>query len=166
MKNIEAILAFRKEVASEAGPQDSLFGAPQASVLTLEPAPDAGLIEKLVWEKELLGLYVSGHPLDAYQDKLKGKPDIFQTKHEMHAGVTTVVAGLIEEVRTVMTKKGDRMAFVRISDYKDVMECVCFPEIYTTNRPILIEGSCALFKGKVSLRNGEKSMVVDAIKQL
>jgi DNA polymerase-3 subunit alpha len=166
MKNVEAILAFRKEVSSEAGPQDSLFGAPQASTLKLQEAPDVGLIEKLVWEKELLGLYVSGHPLDAHQDKLKGKPDIYQTKHEMHAGITTVIAGLIEDVRTVLTKKGDRMAFVKISDYRDDMECVCFPEIFMSNRVHLNAGSCALFKGKISVRNGAKSMVVDAIKVL
>ena len=165
LHNLDEILSFRKEITTDAA-QDSLFGSSQSSTLTLEDAPEATLSQKLVWEKELLGLYISGHPLDAFQTQLKGKADIYATKHELHAGITTVVAGLIDEVRTVITKKGDRMAFVRISDYRDTMECVCFPEIFMNNRVHLNSGTCVLFKGKVSNRNGEKSMVVDAVKVL
>ncbi len=114
----------------------------------------------------MLGLYISGHPLDAHYALLKGKADIAETKRTLPNGATTVLAGLINEVRTVLTKKGDRMAFVKISDYKDSIECVCFPEIFLSNRTLLAEGTCALFKGKVSTRNGEKSMTVEAIKPL
>lgn len=165
LKNLEELLSFRKEITADSN-QDSLFGSSQSSTLNLIEAPDSSLTEKLVWEKDLLGLYVSGHPLDAFKTQLQGKPDIHATKHDMHVGVTTVIAGLIEDVRTILTKKGDRMAFVRVSDYTDTIECVCFPEVFLNSRAHLNVGTCALLKGKISSRNGEKSILVEAVKPL
>ena len=124
------------------------------------------LEDKLAYEKELLGLYISGHPLDAHRDKLVGKQDIASTKDSNFAGTMTVVAGLIENIHTIITKKGAKMAFVRISDYSDSLEVVIFPEIFDTYKERLVLDKCVLIKGKVSIRDGEKSFMAEAIKFL
>jgi DNA polymerase-3 subunit alpha len=165
LHNIETLTSFHREVHAPASAQDSLFGATVVT-LTLEPWPASSLTEMLVWEKELLGLYVSGHPLDDHRSKLVGKPTIADTKHRMHAGISTVIAGLVEDVRTILTKKGDKMAFVKMSDYTDGIESVFFPEAFAKAKDVLVPGSCIMIKGKVSNRNDEKSFMADAAKKL
>ncbi len=166
--NLDTILQYHKEEHNKPQDQDSLFdtaeSAPQE--VRLKDAPEMPLEDKLLYEKELLGLYVSGHPLDAHKDKLEGKQDIASTKNSPHSGTTTVVAGLIENVHTIITKKGAKMAFVRISDYSDSLEVVMFPEVFDTYKERLVTDKCVLIKGKVTTRDGEKSFMADALKFL
>jgi DNA polymerase-3 subunit alpha len=166
LANLDELLSFHKEAVSEGGPQDSLFGNLGGGTLTLKDAPDAPAMDKLTWEKELLGLYVSGHPLDLHTAKITGKATLYDTKHKMHLGVSTVIFGLVETVRTLITKKGDRMAFVKISDYTDSVEIVFFPEAFERSKQLLVPGTCILVKGKMTDRNGEKSFMADAAKLL
>lgn len=168
LANLEAIQTFYKETHAIAGPQDSLFGGDDtsASQLLLKPADDISLTQSLIWEKELLGLYISGHPLDAYKTTISGKATINDAKIKLHAGVTTVIPALVETVRALLTKKGDRMAFVKLSDYTDSVEAVCFPEVFTAGKDALVAGTCVLVKGKITNRNGEKSFMVEAIKKI
>jgi DNA polymerase-3 subunit alpha len=70
----------------------------------------------LQWEKELLGLYVSGHPLDRFKQKLAKSPATLTQLKQQHVGITAVAAGMIEDVRMILTKNGDQMAFVKIVD--------------------------------------------------
>jgi DNA polymerase-3 subunit alpha len=169
LANLATILQYHKEEHGKPEGQDSLFGMMETSTnsdIVLADAPEMGLEEKLGYEKELLGLYISGHPLDAYEEKLKDRRDIITTKEEVKPKTTVVIAGLIEDVHTIITKKGDKMAFVRLADYKDTFEVVVFPKVYEDYHERLLVDKCVLIKGKVSVRDGEKSFMADAIKPL
>ncbi len=77
-----------------------------------------------------------------------------------------MVAGIIEDIRAITTKKGDNMAFVKLSDYSDTLETVVFPRTMTEFKNLLIKDKCVAVKGKVSLRNGETTLIVDKMKEL
>jgi DNA polymerase III subunit alpha len=165
--NIDHLLSYSKESQEQKG-QDSLFGTlPDTDTLTLLPSTPITQAEKLSWEKELLGLYISGHPLDPHKEKLKRRgKTISEIKKETKEGVTTVLGGMIEEMRPVITKSGERMAFGKIADYDDFIEVVFFPRIYTEHKDLLEPEKCIALKGRLSTRNGEKSIVAEAVKAL
>lgn len=169
LMHIESLLDFHRETASS-GAQDSLFGALQeaAPVLRLpEDASETSLKDKLAWEKELLGIYVSGHPLDAHTDKTeKASYSISKILDEGTAGMSVIVPVLIEDVRTILTKSGDKMAFVKVSDKTGGIEAVVFPKLYKVQSDHLQSGSCLLVKATISKRNGETSLAVDDLKPL
>ena len=165
--NLENLLAYnREQIAGKESSQDSLFGGlSEVNNLSLTPAPEATMIQKLLWEKELLGVYVSGHPLEAHSAETDKRPKIAQVK-EGYKGTTVVTTGLIETVKELLTKKGDRMAFIKLSDQKDSIETVAFPETYNTNKELFEVGTCVAIKGKLNFRNDEPSILIDKVKKL
>ncbi len=170
--NIEEMLSFHRSLMEEQNKGSfSLFeGMDDAPVarLVMKNTPPASKQQSLAWEKELLGLYVSGHPLDQYKDRLERiGASIKKIKDNPRAGVTTVIAGIVEDVREIYTKKGnDKMAFLRIKDLEEVMECVVFPKTFLEARKFCSTEQLLLIKGKISERNGEISMIVDKIQEL
>ena len=168
-ENLDTLLAFNKEhVAGKEANQDSLFGGLSTSIntLVLTDASDVSLEQKLLWEKELLGVYVSGHPLDRFKEELAKRSTIQQIKNDGRNGIPVVTAGMIETVRELLTKKGDRMAFIQLTNHTDTIEMVAFPEVFQTNREFLTPGSCVAVKGKLNIRNDEPSILVDKLKLL
>ncbi|MDP2650344.1 MAG: DNA polymerase III subunit alpha, partial [bacterium] len=165
--NIDLLVEFQRETHSRPEGQNSLFaGAAAAPSLTLPKGKDIDHTQQLAWEKELLGLYVSGHPLDAHDGKLKGKPNIADIKHKTREGVQTVIAGIVTEHKTILTKSGEKMSFVRIADKSDVIEAVAFPRVLKEYGNLLEPDSCVLVKGRLSRRNGDVSFIAEAVKQL
>lgn len=162
------LLKYSKDFALKPKEQDSLFGADDSvNEITLEKTAPATMEEKLVWEKELLGLYISGHPLDKFSKQLsKSKTNLSKVKKEYLEGVITVVAGIVEECKMILTKKGDKMAFVRLSDFSGSLEVVVFPKIYEKFADMLEEEKCILIKGKISKRNDETSLLAENMKEL
>src|SRR3989344_9067512 len=123
--------------------------------------------KRLAWEKELLGLYISGHPLDKHKDKLtRQKMDIKTGKEKFPRGVETVIAGFLETVQPILTKNGERMLFGRLADYSDGIEIVAFPRVLKEDGGIFAPGACIAVKGKFSERNGEPSFVIERAKAL
>lgn len=169
--NIDALLAYNKECTQTAKNQDSLFSNLHSSLntntLTLESAPQALQSIKLAWEKELLGLYVSGHPLDNYRELLKKRSiNIKRILDEFKEGMTVIPAGIVEELKMVTTKNGDKMAFAKLADLTGTIEVVLFPRVLSEYKEVVQLESCLAFKGRVSARNGEKSIIAEAIKKL
>ncbi|HVM58848.1 MAG TPA: DNA polymerase III subunit alpha, partial [Candidatus Paceibacterota bacterium] len=168
LANIEAMLAFHKDATAPAE-QDSLFGAGVFAppTLALASAASISLSEKLDWEKELLGIYVSGHPLDAHGEKTaKSRVTLAKIKEEHQAGLPVIVPVLVAEVRTILTKGGEKMAFVKFEDKSDSLEAVIFPRLFKEHSAAVAAGKCLLVKAKVSNRNGELSLAVDDLKAL
>ncbi len=168
IENMPTLLKYNKDFASKPKEQDSLFGDIfDTTEISLEPTPPATMEEKLVWEKELLGLYISGHPLDKFSRQLsKSKTNLSKVKKTALEGVTTVVAGIIEECKPILTKKGDKMAFVKLSDFSDSLEVVVFPKTFAEFADLLQTEKCLLIKGKISKRNEETSLIADSIREL
>ncbi|MDP6387797.1 MAG: DNA polymerase III subunit alpha [Candidatus Pacebacteria bacterium] len=169
--NIEHLLIYNKEHSADSQNQDSLFGELRekgvASKLTLEKGTPASQTDKLFWEKELLGLYISGHPLDKFREKLKkDHKEIKETKEEMKSGMLTVISGIVEEAKTILTKNGEQMAFVRIADFSDSVEAVVFPRVFEKFKKFLEAEKCISIKGKISDRGGRISIIAEGVKEL
>jgi len=166
--NLEILLSFNKEHKNVAN-QDSLFGdiGGIETKLTLSKQPETPKKEKLAWEKELLGLYISGHPLDEYKEKIQRlATEIKKIKNEVKNGMPVTVVGIIDDVRMVMTKKNDRMAFIKLSDYTGTIEAVVFPKTYEAHRETLINDNIIACQAKVTERNGEKSIAIENLKRI
>jgi DNA polymerase-3 subunit alpha len=171
LHNLEHMLSYNKEKQKESNGQDSLFGlmtdTSTVPGLKLEDAPPAAMTDKLNWEKELVGLYISGHPLDKFKEKFeKSNSYISHIHEEPREGAPIVAAGIIEELRVVNTKKGDPMLFLKLADFSGSVECVVFPKILTEFKNILLPESCIAVKGKISVREGKASIVIDRVKTL
>ena len=168
--NLEGMLAYNHELNKQDKNQVSLFGGStkiSAPEFKLQSGTEATQAEKLLWEKELLGLYISGHPLDRLRSKLESRNiNIKKIKEEIGNGMSITIAGIIETVRQVVTKNNDRMAFLKIADLTDSIEAVCFPSTFKDSIDILVPEKCIALSGKVSLRNGEKSIIIEALKEV
>ena len=169
--NLETLLAHNKEKLKQADNQDSLFGlmSDTSSIPTLKLAdvPNIDPREKLAWEKELLGLYISGHPLDRYKEIISKRDlDIKKIKDSLKDGTEITLACIIEEIKPIVTKKGDAMAFVKVADFSGELETVIFPKVLAEFKNAFTPDKCLALKGKVSERNGQKSMIVEKVKIL
>lgn len=170
MANLETMLTFNKELAKFAGgPQDSLFAdfgdAMPAAKLNLAPAEPASDNQRLGWEKELLGLFVSGHPLDRFRSHLEKAPfTIKDITNEKQAGKKIQLLGIIEDVRELYTKKQDKMAFVRLADFSGTIDTVLFPETFLANRQFIGIDRCVVVEGTITSRNGELSIIVNSVR--
>lgn len=166
LEHIENLLAFHRETTAST-PQDSLFGAFSAPSLVLPEGKPVSLLEKLLWEKELLGIYVSGHPLDAHKAMTdKVKIPLAKIKEEPRSGTMVVVPALVTTVRTLLTKNGEKMAFVMLEDASDSIEAVVFPKLFKEMGELVVPGTCILVKGKISIRNGSPSIAIENLKSL
>ncbi|MHB1330527.1 MAG: DNA polymerase III subunit alpha [Minisyncoccota bacterium] len=170
MGNLDKLLAYHKEASSKVSSQDSLFGmfTDTSSIpsLRLEKTPPASKRDKLTWEKDLLGLYISGHPLDEHKNKLAGKDINIKKLSEFRENAECVVGGIISNVRNATTKANENMAFIRLEDLTGDMDVVIFPRVYEEFKQFILPETCIAIKGKVSKRNGETSFIAEKIKAL
>jgi DNA polymerase-3 subunit alpha len=164
--NLENIIEFRKELSSGSADQGSLFGEAESTGLKLEDAPPITDEQRLAWEKELLGLYISGNPLDKFKSKLEKASPIHKILEKPMEGANTIVAGIVSDVRVIKTKKGHDMAFIKIADYNDTIEAVVFPKIMEKYRDLMEVDACIVMKGKISARNGEVGLIMEQGKRL
>ena len=165
LKNLDYLLAYAKE-ARTVKPQDSLFSLleaePAIEALRLEPAEPINATLKLAWEKELLGLYISGHPLERFKHELEfRKSTVLDVKEKAKEKSTVTLCGIIEDVKVILTKKGDKMAFVRLADLSGSIELVLFPDTYKRLAKFFEAESCVCVLGQFSRRNGEASILVE-----
>lgn len=120
--------------------------------------------EKLAWEKDLLGVYVSSHPLLElsvnYQHAISATcTDINPDKR----GRSVSILGMVASIRTITTKKGDRMAFVTIEDMNGACDVTVFPKTYEKTKALLQEGHIVLIRGKVDVRKDKAGIIADVI---
>ena len=167
LDNIETLLSYHREATASA-PQDSLFGTVMAlPELTLPVGKTVSLLDKLTWEKELLGIYVSGHPLDAHAAvTAKSKLSLAKIKEEPQPGMTVIVPVLVTLARSILTKGGEKMAFITVEDKTGSIEAVVFPKLFKEHAVLVASGACLLVKGKISVRNGETSLAIEELKPL
>ncbi len=173
--NLDRLLEYNKEKIKSGDSQDSLFGGHEAFAahdeIRLETVAPLSAQEKLAWEKELLGLYISGHPLDKYKAILDKRPlhiasvkakamKEFEATQKVKEEMV-VLGSIIEEVRVIMTKKNEPMAFIRVADLTGSMEAVAFPRTYARFKSLIVPDKCVALKAKVSERNGEISLMAE-----
>ena len=172
--NIDEMLKFNSELRREnESSQTSLFAGfgdvlPTGTLTMDMTIPPASQKQKLLWEKELLGLYVSGHPLDEFREQLSAaKQSIKDLLTSERLPGTTAIAGIVLEVREIFTKKhNDKMAFVKIADLTGTMEAVVFPKTFDDVRRLLVVDKLVMASGKITDREGVRSMMIDTMKEL
>ena len=140
--------------------QMSLFGdseeAPTATV-ALVAAPELDPLERLMREKEQLGFYVSGHPLEEYSDIIENYTSVStQTLNGHRIDSEVDVAGMITEVNNHTTKKGASMAVIELEDLESAVKVVVFPEAYK-NAVELVEGKVVWIRGTIKLDNRSRN---------
>ena len=140
--------------------QMSLFGdgeeAPTATV-ALVAAPELDPLERLMREKEQLGFYVSGHPLEEYGDIIENYTSVStQTLNGHRIDSEVDVAGMITEVNNHTTKKGASMAVIELEDLEGAVKVVVFPEAYK-NAVELVEGKVVWIRGTIKLDNRSRN---------
>ena len=168
LHNLDNILALSNRLQRDASSgQVNLFGEATSveamPALTLElPAVEFSPAEQLLWERELLGLYLSKHPLEDFERILSDRTlKIAQLKPEMDgAGVS--VGGSITELREITTKNGSKMAFVKLADTSGEIELVLFPKIYKQSE--LARDGVVIATGKLNSRDRRSGAVLDELK--
>jgi len=171
-ENIDEILKFSSVVKHNGEPAgNSLFGAtPGAGAsLRLKPIEPGKLEERLAWEKELLGFYLSDHPLKSFAEKIKAsqaKP-INEARLIKNESQLFRIAGLVSKIQKVITKTGQPMMFVKVEDFSPApMEVIVFNSILKKTEAVWEENRIVLIQGKISLRGGEPKMICDQAKIL
>ncbi|MDY0132828.1 MAG: DNA polymerase III subunit alpha [Desulforegulaceae bacterium] len=119
--------------------------------------------ELLLQEKEALGFYISGHPLNAYKDVITTYSNADSLSlGELKDGDIVIVGGILSKIKVIYTKKNDKMAFVTIEDFKDFLEIVVFSDLYVQTSDYFYEDSVLMVAGKV--QKNEKGLSLIAIK--
>jgi len=157
--NLETVQGFASKVQKEAmSGQIDLFGGLGGDsiqpTVTLTPAPVKHTDkERLMWERELLGLYISSHPLDNYDVYFEEQTlPISQMTSDID-GRKLTIGGLVIAVRTILTKSGTKMAFVKIEDKTGEAEVIVFPNLYEQIGAKLVQDVVIKATGKVSARD-------------
>lgn len=168
IENLEEILRFAKQ---ESQPRDenqhTLFSGEslEKKELRLPRTAHAKFSERLKWEKEVLGIYVSSHPLQGMRRffETKGVP-ISTIPNSVRYGKNKITLhGLCTNIRKLITKKNEVMAIVTIEDLTGKVEAVLFPKSYAGFQIFLEEDSFMFLTGKAEKRNGEWQIVVDSL---
>ncbi len=154
----QAYSAGQKSEADRAAGQTSLFdSAPEetASVATLPDVPPLPDEQVLELEKELLGLYLSNHPLVKNEEKLERCTSArLEDIGEFAEGTEVVVGGIITEVKPYTTKKGDKMAFLTIESLAADAEVTVFPSVYDKCRDLLEKDALVVMDAKIDRGGG------------
>lgn len=168
-QNLEMLLEYHREKLKGENDQESLFAgiSEDVSEITFPPSKEATVSEKLAWEKELLGLYLSGHPLDNFRDRInKNGNSISKIIDSVNEGARVTIAGIVEESKEIITKQNQKMMFTKITDLTGSIEVVVFPKVLEKYKEIFKPEQCLVLMGNVSKRNGSISIIAEKAKVL
>ena len=167
---LEQILSIARETqkAKQNG-QISLFGS-ESLVATpsfsLPEVVSANKKERLGWEKELLGLYISEHPLHNYKNYLMKKATLCNALSKNQAGQKIRIGGIINKIKKINTRTGQPMLFVEIEDITGRIEAVVFPNVLEKTTDSWEEERIVLVGGRLSDRDGNLKILCDSVKVL
>ena len=171
LENIETLLDFaRKKQKDKENGQTTLFGntpnTNKTNGLTLKKSDPAKRQQKLIWERELLGLFISEHPLKEYEEILKkyAKPIKDVGSHRYQAPIKVV--GIITKIKKILTSSKEIMAFIKIEDPSGEIEIIVFPKILKANAEILKENKTISVTGKISRKDESLKIIVETIREV
>lgn len=166
----DEISTYAKNIQnSVAEGQTDIFGMmdeAETPDLKLSSVPEASQAQKLKWEKDFLGLYVSGHPLQGLKSYIAGRGKLIRGLTARNVDKPIKVTGVIAQYRRVMTKQGKYMCFGEIEDPSARIPFVLFPRTYEQFGSQVDLDKLVTFQGKLSERGDEMQIVVDSVKVL
>jgi len=170
LKGVETILEYLRETKrmKEQGQQNIFELNPSVGAVSylklpsVEPAPD---YDKLVWEKELLGLFISSHPLERFKDALAKYTPIKELSAARN-GYKIKTAGIVSSMKKIITKSKKLMAFVNLEDFDGKMEIIVFPDAFEKNAALWQENKILAVAGKIDNRNGSVKIICEEAKEI
>ncbi|MDD5696869.1 MAG: DNA polymerase III subunit alpha [Candidatus Pacebacteria bacterium] len=182
--NLDKLMQWSKDDKriKESG-QKGLFaanGVPDNHI-ALSAVDAADEYDKLNWEKELLGLYVSGHPLEKYKELLEnmtmpirkinidlGQVRVRSNPFERYIiqGEMVTVGGIISNIKKIITKKGQPMMFMKVQDLTDRIEVVVFPSLIEKNPDIFKENKIVSVTGRTDVKDGSPKVIANEVEEI
>lgn len=160
--NLDLLLAFASRLQKQASSgQTDIFGMSEEVIMEqprLElqiPAQTYETREQLLWERELLGLYLSQHPLELFENILAEQTVPLNELKPQHDGKAVSIGGAITDVREITTRNGQKMAFVKIEDQFGEIEVILFPNSYQQTLGLWERDRVVLARGKVNAKDRE-----------
>ncbi len=172
LQNVEELLEANREIKQNLNSgQKSLFAGSTTynpSILKLKETTTniIPLAVQLNWEKELLGLYISAHPLDAYRSFLEKKSYPLSALNNDIVGKLVKIGGIISTIKRIITKSGKPMMFINLEDLNTKVEVVVFASVIDKNPEVFQENKIVFVKGKVDNRDGEIKIIADEIDEI
>ena len=180
--NLESLIQWSKDAKKikESG-QKGLFGGTVISTnFNLESVDAINEYDKLNWEKELLGLYVSGHPLEKYRHLLdnmgmsikKVNADLGGQRHinprekYILQGELVTIGGIISSIKKIITKKGQPMMFIKIEDLTDRIEVVVFPSMIEKAPELFQENKIVTITGRTDVKDGSPKIIANEVEEI
>ena len=167
INNIETILSFSKNIQKmKNSNQDSLFGGMtmETPSISLKETSPASKKQKLHWEKELLGLYVSDHPISDYKEFFEKMTLPIISLDNSMVGRNIKLGGVITKAQKIVTKRKQNMAFVTIEDLKGRIELLVFPNVLENTGLVWQEEKIIVADGKLSDKDGIFKLIVNDAK--
>lgn len=170
LDHYELIADFSKQSGDVSAAQTDMFGGMEGgleqSKLNFPDTPKATALEKLKWEKETLGMYVSSHPLAGLRKYIGKKAQLIANLTTKEVGKTVTIAGINEGLKKITTKKGETMAILTIEDPTGKMEVTLFPRTYTDMSSIVdLPDTVLVIRGTLDFRAGQLQLRADAAKK-
>ncbi len=170
----EIVLKYNQIKKQKADGQKSLFDDELSEVntqsinFTFTEIEDFTDKEKLQFEKDFLGIYLTSHP---HLEKLASLPKFgaldFEELESTMEGTRVKVGGILDNVKRILTKSGNEMAFISLTDEKgSTLECVIFPRIFEIYKDALIKDSVIIAEGKLDTKNDKPTVLVDNVTQI
>lgn len=170
LHNLDSLLTMARSAEQEANNnQINLFGTlptQHSPKLRLKPVPEATKKQRLSWEKELLGLFISEHPLAEYTEALAAIAQPIKEVLQAKTRGQVTVAGVITGVQKKVTRAGQTMAFVKIEDMSGRLEVIVFPSKLQDTPSLWTEDAQILIRGKISDKDGVSKLMCDEAKLL
>ncbi|HUC95583.1 MAG TPA: DNA polymerase III subunit alpha, partial [Candidatus Saccharimonadia bacterium] len=179
INNIDSLVAFslRHSKQQNSG-QTDLFGEsinkdlnPHSKIILNESFPEVSDQEKLSWERELIGIYISEHPLSSFDRILASKTMPINSVMDLDNDSRVVIGGLCTNIKQITTKSGQKMAFAKIEDFFGDVEIILFPQVFTKYINSLEKDKVYIIKGKLSKQDGfgnssEPKVIVGSIEEI
>jgi DNA polymerase-3 subunit alpha len=170
LANLDALLSYAREKQKNSSMgQISLFGdSTEVSLppLRLIPMEPVKVWDKLMWEKDLLGLFVSDHPLNEFKPALRLERALPIKNISLATAGTIKIGGVITKIQKIMTKTGRPMLFSILEDITSKIEVVVFPNVLEKNPDIWKENSIVIATGKINDRDGQLKFLCDDVKAI
>lgn len=170
VEQYDKIADYSKASGDVGGAQTDLFGGGnhgmEESAIEFQKNPPATPQQKLQWEKETLGLYVSSHPLAGLTPYIRRKASLIASLEAKNAGKKIVIAGIQEGIKKMTTKKGEAMAVITLEDPTGKMEVTLFPKTYAECASMIeLPDTVLVIGGTLDLRAGALQVRADAVKR-
>ena len=168
LDNLDYLLDYLKNSKkSEKVSQAALFSLDFSKPkFELKRKREASLEEKLAWEKEFLGVFVSGHPLDLIDSKILPRYKIADLYPLSDLSSPVEILGLVSEIKKIVTKNGSQMLFVKVEDQTGSIEVIVFPDVLEKTFLLWQKNKILLIRGELTKKESEPKIICQSVESI